>query len=49
MTLDGKLATRTGDSRWISCPDVARRRARLRRRVNAIVVGEARRRPTIRY
>ncbi len=39
MTLDGKLATRTGDSRWISG---ARSRSvvhDLRRRVDAVVVG----------
>ncbi len=39
MTLDGKLASRTGHSRWISGP-VARERVHdLRRRVDAILVG----------
>lgn len=39
MTLDGKLATRTGDSRWIS-NEVSRAEAhRLRGRVDAIIVG----------
>src|SRR5205823_7199464 len=39
MTLDGKIATRTGDSRWIS-NEVSRRRVHdLRGRVDAIVVG----------
>ncbi len=39
MSLDGKIATRTGDSRWISS-DVSRRYVHaLRDRVDAIVVG----------
>jgi diaminohydroxyphosphoribosylaminopyrimidine deaminase/5-amino-6-(5-phosphoribosylamino)uracil reductase len=39
MTLDGKIATRTGDSKWIS-GDAARRRVHaLRGRMDAIVVG----------
>ena len=33
MTLDGKVATRTGDSKWISGEDVAPARAPLARRV----------------
>jgi diaminohydroxyphosphoribosylaminopyrimidine deaminase/5-amino-6-(5-phosphoribosylamino)uracil reductase len=39
MTLDGKLATRTGDSRWISCKASGAIVHRLRGRVDAIVVG----------
>jgi diaminohydroxyphosphoribosylaminopyrimidine deaminase / 5-amino-6-(5-phosphoribosylamino)uracil reductase len=39
MTLDGKLATRTGDSRWISCEQSRQLVHALRGRVDAIVVG----------
>ena len=39
QSLDGKLATRTGDSRWISCESSRRRVHRLRARVDAILVG----------
>jgi len=39
MTLDGKLATRTGDSQWISSPASRAVVHRLRSRVDAIVVG----------
>jgi len=39
MTLDGKLASRTGDSQWISCETSRRRVHELRGRVDAIVVG----------
>jgi diaminohydroxyphosphoribosylaminopyrimidine deaminase/5-amino-6-(5-phosphoribosylamino)uracil reductase len=39
MSLDGKIATRTGDSRWIS-GEISRQRAhQLRGRMDAIVVG----------
>src|SRR5437660_12113746 len=39
MTLDGKIATRTGDSKWIS-NDASRRRVHaLRGRMDAIVIG----------
>ncbi|MFY7953870.1 MAG: bifunctional diaminohydroxyphosphoribosylaminopyrimidine deaminase/5-amino-6-(5-phosphoribosylamino)uracil reductase RibD [Armatimonadaceae bacterium] len=39
MTLDGKIATRTGDSKWISNEASRRRVHELRARVDAIVVG----------
>ena len=39
MTLDGKIAARTGDSRWISCHASRQVTHRLRGCVDAIVVG----------
>jgi diaminohydroxyphosphoribosylaminopyrimidine deaminase/5-amino-6-(5-phosphoribosylamino)uracil reductase len=39
MTLDGKIATRTGDSRWISNPASRHLVHALRGRMDAIVVG----------
>jgi diaminohydroxyphosphoribosylaminopyrimidine deaminase / 5-amino-6-(5-phosphoribosylamino)uracil reductase len=39
MTLDGKIATRTGASFWISGPDARQWVHRLRDRVDAILVG----------
>lgn len=39
MTLDGKIATRTGDARWISGPASRREAHRLRQQVDAIAVG----------
>ena len=39
MTLDGKIATRTGDSRWISCKASRQVTHQLRGRVDAIIVG----------
>lgn len=40
MTLDGKLASRTGDSKWISGEDSLKFVHELRQRVAAIMVGE---------
>ena len=39
MSLDGKLATRTSDSRWISGEESRRRVHELRGKVDAIIVG----------
>jgi diaminohydroxyphosphoribosylaminopyrimidine deaminase/5-amino-6-(5-phosphoribosylamino)uracil reductase len=39
MTLDGKIATRTGDSKWISCERSRRIVHDLRERCDAIMVG----------
>jgi diaminohydroxyphosphoribosylaminopyrimidine deaminase/5-amino-6-(5-phosphoribosylamino)uracil reductase len=39
MTLDGKIATRTGDSKWISNEASRRRVHQLRGRMDAILVG----------
>lgn len=39
MTLDGKIATRTGDSKWISGPASRQHVHALRGRMDAIVVG----------
>ena len=38
-SLDGKIATRTGDSKWITGPEARNRAHRIRRSVDGIIVG----------
>ena len=39
MTLDGKIATRTGDSKWVTCECARKEVHRLRCRCDAVMVG----------
>jgi diaminohydroxyphosphoribosylaminopyrimidine deaminase/5-amino-6-(5-phosphoribosylamino)uracil reductase len=39
MTLDGNIATITGESRWISCEDSRKHVHRMRSRMDAVMVG----------
>lgn len=39
MSLDGKIATKTGSSKWISCEESRRFVRRLRKEVDAVLVG----------
>jgi diaminohydroxyphosphoribosylaminopyrimidine deaminase/5-amino-6-(5-phosphoribosylamino)uracil reductase len=39
VTLDGRIATRTGDARWVSGPEALAWAHRLRDRVDAVLVG----------
>ncbi len=39
LTLDGKIATYTGDSKWITCEESRRRVHRIRAEVDAVIVG----------
>ncbi len=40
-TLDGKIADRTGDSKWITDPEARERVQEMRRRADAVMVGAA--------
>jgi len=39
MSLDGKIATRTGDSKWVTGPDARQQVQEMRRQSDAVLVG----------
>ena len=39
MSLDGKIATKTGDAKWISCPEARIYNYKFRTEVDGILAG----------